>query len=499
MNDSERTLLAIGLVGLATTLLTVSTLTPGIPAANAAEPAASTATTNAKPNVSWPKINELRDIAEEGFIYGLPIVMNYAVMYEYAIDRNSGQFKAPFNQILNEARVFTYKDTAIVTPNSDTPYSFAWLDLRAEPIVLSVPQVEKGRYYAVQLEDGNTFNYGYIGTRSTGNEAGDYMVAGPDWKGETPAGIKKVFRSTTQFSLAGYRTQLFNATDMPNVNKVQAGYKSQPLSSYLKTPAPPAAPKVDWPKIDKELIKSDFFEYLDFALQFAPVDPEEEGIRARLASIGVGPGKKFKFQDLPMESRIATLLATKSGDAKIENYLATQQKEVNGWKIGSFFGDREFFRGNWLLRAAGAKAGIYGNDSVEATYPMTRTGTDGQPLDGSKHNYTITFPAGQFPPVNAFWSVTMYDGKTQLLIENPIGRYLINSPMIPELKKNEDGSLTLYIQKDNPGADKESNWLPSPHGPIYLVMRLYWPRTEPPSVLPAGEGSWKPPGVEVAG
>ncbi len=160
---------------------------------------------------------EVRQIAEEGFIYGLPIVMNYAVMYEYAVDRNSGQFKAPFNQIRNEPRVFTYKDTAVVTPNSDTPYSFLWMDLRAEPIVLSVPAVEKGRYYAVQLDDGNTFNYGYIGSRATGNEAGDYMVVGPDWKGETPPGIKKVFRSTTQFSLAGYRTQLFNPADMPNV------------------------------------------------------------------------------------------------------------------------------------------------------------------------------------------------------------------------------------------------------------------------------------------
>jgi hypothetical protein len=147
------------------------------------------------------RIEETKRIAEEGFVYGLPIVMNYAVMYEYAVDRNSGQFKAPFNQIKNEARVFTYKDTAIITPNSDTPYSSAWLDLRAEPIVLSVPAVEKSRYYAVMLCDGNTFNYGYIGSRATGSEAGDYMVVGPDWKGETPAGIKQVFRSSTQFSV----------------------------------------------------------------------------------------------------------------------------------------------------------------------------------------------------------------------------------------------------------------------------------------------------------
>src|SRR3989475_4672352 len=157
---------------------------------------------------------ETKAIAEEGFIYGLPIVMNYAVMYEYSVDKNSEQYKAPFNQINNEARVFTYKDTAIITPNSDTPYSILWLDLRTEPIVLSVPAVERTRYYSVMLCDGNTFNYGYIGSRATGSEAGDYMVVGPDWMGETPPGIKKVFHSTTQFSCAGYRTQLFNADDI---------------------------------------------------------------------------------------------------------------------------------------------------------------------------------------------------------------------------------------------------------------------------------------------
>src|SRR4029077_6312272 len=217
---------------------------------------------------------ETKDIAQEGFVYGLPIVMGYAVMYEYAVDRSSDQYKAPFNQIKNEARVFTYKDTAIVTPNSDTPYSLIWLDLRTEPIVLSVPAVPRSRYYSVMLCDGNTFNYGYIGTRATGPDAGDYMVVGPDWQGETPPGIKKVFRSTTQLSLAAYRTQLFNAADMPNVVKVQAGYKAQPLWAYLKQSAPSQAPGIDFPKVNAEMVKTNFFEYLDFALQFAPPGPE---------------------------------------------------------------------------------------------------------------------------------------------------------------------------------------------------------------------------------
>jgi hypothetical protein len=442
-----------------------------------------------------PSIAEIKAIAEEGFIYGLPIVMNYAVMYDYVIDKNSGQWKASFNEIFNEHRVFTYKDTTIVTPNSDTPYSLLWMDLRAEPMVISVPAVEKKRYYSVMLVDGNTFNYGYIGSRATGSEAGDYLVAGPHWQGEPPAGIKKVFKSTTDFTMAVFRTQLFNAKDMNNVIKVQSGYKAQPLSAYLKQSAPAAPPAVQWPKVDKDLVKTEFFEYLDLALQFAPPGPEEESIRAKLASIGIGPGKKFNFKDLSLEHKTEILLGMKEGEKKVEEEVGKIGKTINGWVIGSAFGDRDFYKGNWLLRAAAAKAGIYGNDAAEAMYPLAKNASDGEPLDGSKHKYTLTFAKDQYPPVDAFWSVTMYDGKTQLLIKNPIDRYLINSPMMPNMKKNKDGSLTIYIQKDSPGRDKEANWLPAPDGPIYLVMRLYWPKTEPPSILPPGEGSWQPPAI----
>jgi hypothetical protein len=446
----------------------------------------------------WPGILDAKNIAEEGFIYGLPIVMNYAVMYEYAVDKDSSQFKAPFNHIKHDSQVYTYKDTAVVTPNSDTPYSMVWMDLRAEPMVLSVPAVEKKRYYSVQLVDGNTYNYGYIGSRATGDQPGSYMVVGPKWEGEAPKGIDKVFRSSTDFSLAIFRTQLFDAADIDGVKKVQAGYKAEPLHAFLGTAAPPPAPEIDFPKIDKDLVKTNFFEYLDFALQFAPPAENEKDIRAKLAKIGVGPGKTFKFSDLPLGHRIEIGLGMKEGTKKVAKELAAGAKDINGWKIGSWFGDQAFYDGDWLKRAAGAQGGIYGNDSVEATYPLTRVDQDGKPLDGSEANYTLTFPKGELPPVNAFWSVTMYDGKTQLLIKNPISRYLINSPMLPELKTNEDGSLTLYIQNKSPGADKESNWLPAPDGPIYLVMRLYWPKTEAPSILPAGKGSWKPPAVERA-
>ena len=445
---------------------------------------------------SKPGIIEAAKIAEAGFIFGLPIVMNYAIMYDFVVDKNSGQYKGPFNTIANEARVFTYQDTTVVTPNSDTPYSMLWLDLRAEPVVISVPAVDPKRYYSLMLCDGNTYNYGYIGSRATGSDAGDYMVVGPNWNGATPPGIKKVFRATTQFGLSLFRTQLFGPDDMDNVKKVQAGFKAQPLSAYLKQPAPPAPAPVVFPKIDKKLVKTNFFDYLDFALQFAPARPEEADIRARLAKIGIGPGKTFNFKDLSLKDKLEIAAGMALGQRKVKEAAKSVGAQINGWNIGSAFGDADFYKGDWLLRAAAAQSGIYGNDAVEAMYPMTRVDSTGKTLDGSKGNYTLTFPAGQLPPVEAFWSLTMYDGKTQLLIKNPINRYLINSPMMPGLKKNADGSLTLYIQNKSPGPDKESNWLPAPAGPIYLVMRLYWPKAPPgPSILPPGKGSWKPPAI----
>ncbi|TBE20446.1 DUF1254 domain-containing protein [Rhizobium ruizarguesonis] len=447
---------------------------------------------------SYPGIIEAKDIAEEGFIYGLPLVMNYAVMQEFAVDKNSGQFKAPFNEINNLHHVATPEDTAVITPNSDTPYSFIWLDLRAEPMVISVPIVEKDRYYAVQLIDGNTYNYGYIGTRTTGTEPGDYLVVGPDWKGEMPTGIEKVFRSTTPFTLALIRTQLFNPDDMPDVEKIQAAYKAQPLSAFLKQPAPPTAPKIEFLPATTAGIKDNFFQYLDAALQFVPETPRDKAIRAKLAKIGIGPGKTFDFKDLSLEHKAEMLVGMKQGDGKVDKWLAGGNKNINGWNVGSFFGDEAFYDGDWVMRAGAAKGGLLGNDAVEAMYPYTRTDTTGAPLDGSKDKYTITFPQGQLPPVNAFWSITMYDGKSQLLIKNPINRYLINSPMLSSMQKDADGSVTLHIQKDSPGAGKEANWLPAPNGPIYLVMRLYWPKTEAPSILPAGKGTWQPPGVHVA-
>jgi hypothetical protein len=439
-----------------------------------------------------------KDTYQEAYTYGFPMIAAYKAMYQFNVDKSNSQYKMPFNQIWNDAHVFTPKDTAIVTPNSDTPYSMLQVDLRAEPMVFCVPKVEKIRYYSVQLTDMYSFNYGYVGSRATGDDAGCYMIAGPNWKGETPTGIKKVFHSETQFGLVIYRTQLFNAADINNVKKIQAGYTAQPLSAFLHQPAPSQPPTPDFPAFTEGAFKLDFPKYMNFLLQFCPPVPEETALRAKFATVGIEAGKPFDPSKLSEAQKAELGLGVKEGYEAIDKQRNNIGKDINGWSVGSAFGDRAFYHGNYLLRAAAALAGIYGNNAVEAMYPLAKNGSGGDPLDGSKHNYTLTLAAGQYPPVNAFWSVTMYDGKTQLLIKNPINRYLINSPMLPSMKKNADGSLTLYIQNKSPGPDHEANWLPAPAGPIYLVMRLYWPKETPPSILPAGKGTWQPPGVVLA-
>ena len=260
--------------------------------------------------------SEFKAIAEEAYIYAFPMVMAYDILYQYAIDTDSPEYKGPFNQIKNEAREFTPKDTAIVTPNSDTPYSMLTMDLRAEPIVLCVPKIEKERYYSVQLVSLYTFNFGYIGSRATGNDAGCYAVAGPHWKGETPKGINKVFHSETDLGFAIYRTQLFNPADLNNVKKIQTQYKVQPLSAFLNTTAPQPAPEIQWPGIDNIKAEENPFAYLNFLLQFAPAigtAAVEEPLRKQFAKIGIEANKPFDMDKLSAEQKSALVEAMKAG------------------------------------------------------------------------------------------------------------------------------------------------------------------------------------------
>jgi hypothetical protein len=192
--------------------------------------------------------DEARAIAKEAYTYGYPMVDSDRILNAYFVNRENPEYKAPWNQILNIPRVYTPDDKAVQTPNSDTPYSMVGMDLRAEPIVLTVPPIEKNRYFSIQLIDLYTHNFGYIGSRATGNEGGSFLIAGPGWKGQAPKGVKKVIRSETDLVLAAYRTQLFNPGDLGNVKKIQAGYKAQPLSAFLGQPAPQAAPAIDFVK-----------------------------------------------------------------------------------------------------------------------------------------------------------------------------------------------------------------------------------------------------------
>jgi hypothetical protein len=436
---------------------------------------------------------EARAIAKEAYIYGYPMVDNYRILYAYFVDRQNKEFKAPWNQLVNLPRVFTSEDKAVQTPNSDTPYSFVGMDLRREPIVLTVPAIEKKRYYSIQLIDLYTHNFAYIGSRTTGNEAGRFLIASPRWKGETPKGIKKVFRSETDLVLAGYRTQLFDPADLENVKKVQAGYKAEPLSKFLGKSAPAAAPAVNWVKPlspQEQRTSLEFFNVMNFLLQFTAPHPSEKSLRARFAKIGVEAGKPFDVAKLAPEMRAAVEGGMEDGHKAFEEFKRTHL-DTGKTTAGDLFGTREYLKNNYMARMAGAIMGIYGNSKEEALYPLYSLDAAGKPLDGS-NRYTLRFAPGQLPPVHAFWSLTMYELPASLLVANPINRYLINSPMLPNMKRDADDGITLYIQSESPGKDKEANWLPAPKGPFLMFMRLYWPKPE------ALDGTWRQPPLRRA-
>ena len=436
---------------------------------------------------------EARAIAKEAYIYGFPIVDNYRIQHAYWVDKPTPEYKGPWNQIWNATQLFSPADKAIQTPNSDTLYSFIGTVRQRGSERRSAPTIEKERYFSVQLIDYYTFNFDYIGTRTTGNGGGSFLLAGPGWKGDAPKGIKKVFRCETELAFPAYRTQLFNPGDIDNVKKVQAGYKVQTLSAFLGQPAPKAAPAIDFIKPltpEEEKTSPQFFNILNFVLQFCPTVPSEKALMARFARIGVGAGKTFDASKLSPEMKTAI----EQGMADAWAALAGLKKEFEEGKVtaGDVFGTRQYLKNNYLYRMIAAALGIYGNSKQEAMYPAYYVDATKQKLDGA-NRYTVRFAPGQLPPVNAFWSLTMYDEPQSLLVANPLNRYLINSPMLPQLKRDADGGLTMIVQNESPGNDKEANWLPAPKGPFSMIMRLYWPKEA------AVEGKWKQPPLQRAG
>lgn len=423
----------------------------------------------------------------EAYIYGYPMIDGYRIQHTYFVDKDNTEYKAPYNVLASAARVYTADDKAVQTPNSDTPYGMLGMDLRTEPFVITVPKMEPNRYFSIQLIDAYTHNFAYIGSRTTGNSGGNYLVAGPGWKGELPRGIDQIITCETQLALAIVRTQLFNPTDLKEVASLQKKYKAQPLSAFLGTPRPSPNAEINFIQpVSGDEMKSSlaFFNVLNFLLQFCPVDSSEQGLREQFARIGIIPGAIFDTTQLKPEIKKA-----------IEAGRDDAWKEFAGLKVkmdskevtsGELFGTRGQLKNNYLYRMAGAIIGIYGNSKDEAMYPIYSVDSEGMALDGA-YSYTITFNKNNLPPVHAFWSFTMYELPSSLLTSNPINRYLINSPMLPQLKKNADGGLSLYIQNTSPGKGKETNWLPAPQGRFMIVLRLYWPKEE------ALTGEWTPP------
>ena len=430
---------------------------------------------------------EAQQIAKEAYTYANPMVDNYRILHYYFANSKHPEFKAPWNQIANLARVYTPDDKEVQTPNSDTPYSWLGLDLRTEPMVLTLPSIEKSRYYSVQLIDLYTHNFDYLGSRATGSDAGSYLIAGPDWQGKKPKGIKKVIHTETELVLAIYRTQLFSPDDMEKVKAIQASYIVQPLSAFVGQPAPKVAPEISFIEpLTRDEIKTSpkVFEQLNFVLKFCPTHPSEKELMARFAKLDMGAGKTFDMSKFSPEVQKA--VGQGIADAWSDFDALKKRAETGEISGADAFGTREYLKNNYAYRMIAAVLGIWGNSTAEAIYPMYYVDSDGEKLDGA-NRYTLRFGADELPPANAFWSLTMYEMPASLLVANPINRYLLNSTMLSDFVRDADGGITLYIQHDSPGKDKEANWLPAAKGPFIANMRLYWPKPE------ALDGSWKQP------
>lgn len=471
------------------------TLTIGLSACQSSPPPASDnpLQDRQRANATAPSTAEVRDIARQAYFYGFPIVEAYKTLYAQAVDRQSSDYKAPFNRIGHTARIFTPDDKAFITPNADTPYSFAWLDLRAEPVVLTLPPIKAQRYYSVQLIDIYTHNFAYLGTRTTGNAGGNYMIVGPDWHGETPAHVQRVIRSESNIVYALYRTQLLNDGDIDRVRGIQRGYAVQTLSAFTGSAPPRPAPPIAWPAPGAAMTDSaDLFRYLNFMLQFAPTHPSERALMARFRTVGIGPGLPFDVNRLDAATRQAMNDGIAQGRAQFDAFRQAQRQSGTGRVTSAdVFGSREHLRNNYLYRYAGAKLGIFGNSAEESIYQGYYVDAAGSPLDASTRRYALRFAPGALPPANAFWSVTMYDGKTRMLASNPIRRYLINSTMLDSLQRDADGGITLNLQKEPVAQSRRANWLPAPDGPFYIVLRLYLPGAE------AVSGEWRAPALEA--
>jgi hypothetical protein len=410
---------------------------------------------------------DARAIAKDAYIFTYPLVLNYRTMYMQAI-KGDGEFGKWLHLGTSSPA-----DTDIVTPNNDTPYSYAWIDVRAEPWVMTMPKIEKDRFYTAQWDD----LWGYVldnpGSVNDGNDGVSVMFASPKWKGETPKGIKRVVRGESDILGTLTRTQLIGGEeDLPRVKEIQQSYKLQPLSAFLGQPAPVSATPIQWPEWKEgDETHEDYWKYVALMLPFTTPHPDDRAMYEKLASLGLKSGQPWDASKLDPKVREAM-------QQGIDDAIAEMKKRSEGGiDAGKFFGTRDQVGTEYMSRALGVYMGIFGNTPQVSVYLSMPTDSNGALLDGSKNSYTLQFTKGQIPPVKFFWSITMYSIPQRLLVDNPIKRYSIGSPTAG-LKTNPDGSLTIYVQKDSPGPDKESNWLPAPSGPFWTVLRCYGPSPE---------------------
>ncbi|MBK8308485.1 MAG: DUF1254 domain-containing protein [Gammaproteobacteria bacterium] len=427
-----------------------------------------------------PAPERVRELARAAYIWGYPMVDLYSILHSQTLDPSSAEFKAPLNHVGHVRHVGTPQDKVVVAPNLDTPYSYAWLDLRAEPVVITVPPFESNRYLSLQISDLYTWIVGYVTPRTNGYGGGDFLVAREAWQGEAPPGIRKVFRSPTDLALGFFRIQLLNPDDLPNVHRLQNSIVVRPLSTYMGDPNAPAPQPMPAPitaiNVRKTPTDPAFFDILNWMLQFMPVLPEEVELRRDIAGTGIGAGQRFRPDDGPRATVIAGM---EEGHAEI------QQRAAKVRSSAEIFGSREFIGRDYLSRAAGAMLGILGNSAEEFLGIGYPADAEGNPFDGNKR-YRIHFEPDRMPPVGAFWSITVYT-QERLLYANPLQRYAINSPLVPTLVRDADDGFTIDIQHESPGPERESNWLPVPQAPFILTFRAYQPEDA------IREGTWKAP------
>ena len=428
-------------------------------------------------------------LGTQAFVYGFPWVFLSELRYQWVTQARDPKWipYAPLNQFWNSTELATGEMKTGGSPNNDTLYSMAWLDLAKEPMILSVPEMGE-RYYSFELASLDSDNFAYAGTRATGNRPGNYAIIGPDWHGQLPADVAALPPSRTSYALMFGRTLVYDRADLANVHKLQAQYRLTPLSQWGKKDVTPAPASRDvWKPFDAKSDPLAAFKTMNKAMTENPPDEAHKSMLANFATIGIGPGQDVSKMDAATQRGLAR--AATDGMKLLRSALASGMgKKVNGWTYPPAAMGRAGLHDEFLLRAAvQCLGGIIANDPDEAIYMNTFVSKDGQPLAGS-NRYVAHFPPGQLPDVKAFWSLTMY-GLDNNLVANPINRYKLGSYPKGEMQLDADGGLTLYLQHESPGKDKESNWLPAPSEAFYLVLRSYLPGAS----LVAQE--WVPPAV----